>query len=435
MSLQEYINEQGYNTNNWFLEFTNEVSQQQRIMDIIKKKEYLAGSHKINNRPPEMFNGKPFEPRRIVLNYGARLIEYATSYLVGNGITYSGDQDIVTEIQRVYKNGFEQIDFDIVQSVYAYGNAYEYVYIKDGKIRSKMIDCADSYPVIDNDGEYVGFVESYTTNNVTFWNVHDGVTVTKYSNAGGELQLRGRFTSISGLPVLYRNENPLDSTFGRSDLDDYVGILDNMEDLISKSTDAFYKHVTGIPIIKGQKLKGDDTLPTEVVGGGLTLDSDSEFYFANNEFNHDSFKTLYSHLMMSLMDVSGTPSVAMGKVDVSNLSEISLKLLFSVANLKAMITERYIKEGLKSRLESIRKLLEIQGKKFTEEQWDSINITFQYAMPTSESDIIDNLKVLKEIGGLSLESLLKHNPYVTDVTSELERLSGEKIDSGQGNES
>jgi hypothetical protein len=56
-------------------------------------------------------------------------------------------------------------------------------------------------------------------------------------------------------------------------------------------------------------------------------------------------------------------------------------------------------------------------------------------MPTSESDIIDNLKVLKEIGGLSLESLLKHNPYVTDVTSELERLSGEKIDSGQGNES
>lgn len=432
MSLQEYINEQGYDTY-WFMEFTEDMNQQMRINDIINKKEYLAGSHKINNRPPEMFNGKPFEPRRIVLNYGARLIEYATSYLVGNGITYSGDQDVVTEIQRVYKNGFDISDFDIVQSVYSYGNAWEYLYVKDRRIRSIMIDCADAYPVIDHDGAYVAFVESYTTGNVTYWNVYYDDRVEKYSNAGGHIQHRGTFNNLSGLPVLYRNENPSDNIFGRSDLDDYIQIVDSMEDLISKSTDAFYKHVTGIPVVKGQKLSNDDTLPVEIIGGGLTLDSDAEFYFANNEFDHDAFKTLYSHLMMSLMDISGTPSVAFGRAEISNISEVSLKLLFSVANLKALMAERYIKEGLRDRLDKIRRLLEAQGKRFTEEQWDSITVTFQYAMPTSEKDIIDNLVKLKEIGGLSLESILKHNPYVTDVTSELERLSNEGMKTAQDN--
>ncbi|WP_148444344.1 hypothetical protein [Paenibacillus antibioticophila] len=32
-----------------------------------------------------------------VLNYGSRLTEYATSYLVGNQITFSGDSDVVDD--------------------------------------------------------------------------------------------------------------------------------------------------------------------------------------------------------------------------------------------------------------------------------------------------------------------------------------------------
>ncbi|GGF86364.1 phage portal protein [Paenibacillus aceti] len=423
-SIEQFINENRYSSN-WFVDFVNDARNQMRINDIIDKKLYLAGQHKINNRPPEMFNGKPFMPRKILLSYGSRLIDYATAYLVGNNVTYSGDKEVVSAIQSIYKNGYENLDFDIVQSVYRYGNSWEYVYIKDGKVKSKLIDAADSYPVVDDDNEYIGFVESYTVNNVSFWNVYYNDRVEKYYNNGGDIKHRGTYTNLTGLPVLYRNDNPIDDVFGRSDLEDYINIIDSMEDMISKSVDGFYKFITGIPVVKGQRLTGEDALPTEIVGGGITLDSDADFKFENNEFDHEAFKTLYNHLTMSLMDVSGTPSVAFGRAEISNISEVSLKLLYSVANLKAMMTERYIREGLKDRLTKFRTLLDKQGMRYTNEQWDSITITFQYAMPSSAKDIIDNMQTLREMNSISLESVLKHNPYVSDVASEMDLIISE----------
>ncbi|CAM4045423.1 phage portal protein [Paenibacillus alkaliterrae] len=136
---------------------------------------------------------------------------------------------------------------------------------------------------------------------------------------------------------------------------------------------------------------------------------------------------MYKHLMMSLMDISGTPSVAMGKVDISNLSEVSIKLLYTMANLKAMIGEKHIKEGMKQRFNKFRGLLQLQGTTFKDDEWDTLDIVFSYAMPQSEKDIIDNLAKLREIQGISIESVLNHSPYTTDVVSEMNRLSEETV--------
>lgn len=422
-TINDFINDFGY-SNQWFVEYVNDVNNQVRVMDIVSKKEYLSGVHAINKRENEMFNGKVFVPRRIILQYARRLLEFSTAYLIGNKITLTGNEKVVEAIKSAYKNGYEKMDFDLVHNVNRYGNAYEYVYVKDGRITSKLIDAADSFPVVNSDNEYIAFVESYTVTNVTFYNVYYSDRVEKYSDAGGALQLRGSYTNLSGLPVIYRNDNPIDDVFGRSDLDDYITILDSMEDLISKSTDAFYKHIVGLPIVKGQRLT-DGQLPTQIIGGGLNLDSDADFYFAQNQFDHAAFETLYKHLMTSLLDVSSTPAVSMGKVDISNLSEVSIKLLFSLANIRAMIGEKYIKEGMKERLNKFRRLLELQGTTFTDEEWDSLDIVFQYAMPQSEKDVIDNLSKLKEMGAISIESILSHSPYTTDVVNELNRLGEE----------
>ncbi|MGN7168467.1 phage portal protein [Paenibacillus cellulositrophicus] len=428
-TINQFVDEFGY-SNEWFVDYVNEVHNQLRVMNVLDVKEYLAGSHAINTRPNEMFNGKEFVPRRIVLQYAKRLLEFGTAYLIGNKVTLTGNEKVVEAVKAVYKNGYDKIDFDLVHNVNRYGNAYEYVFVKDGKITSKLIDAADSFPVIDAENDYIAFVESYTINNVTFYNVYYPERVEKYTNAGGELRLKGSYDNLTGLPVIYRNDNPVNDVFGRSDLEDYMSILDSMEDLISKSTDAFYKYITGIPIVKGQQLKGDG-LPTEVLGGGLVLDSDADFMFAQNKFDHAAFETLYKHLMTSLLDISSVPGVVIGKVDISNLSEVSIKLLFSLSNLKAMIGEKYIKDGMKQRHEKIRRLLEIQGTKFTDEEWETLDVVFQYAMPQSEKDVIDNLTKLKEMGAISIESILGHSPYTTDVNSEMVRLSSEETKSSE----
>lgn len=425
-TIHDFINDFQYNPDEWFVQFVNDANNQMRINTILDIKEYLAGQHKIITRDNEKFNGKEFVPRKIVLQYAKRLLEFSTAYLIGNKVTLTGNERVVGELNKVYKNNYDKFDFDIVHNVNRFGNSYEYVYIKDGKITSKIIDSADSFPVIDSNNEYVAFVESYTINNVTFYNVYYPDKVMQYSNAGGTLQYKGTFESLSGLPVIYRNDNPIDDVFGRSDLEDYITILDSMEDLISKSIDAFYKYITGIPIMKGQQLKGD-TLPTQVVGGGLVLDSDADFSFANNQFNHQAFETLYKHLMTSLLDVSSTPAVSMGKVDISNLSEVSIKLLFSLANIRAMITEKYIKDSMRQRYDQIRGLLALQGITFSDDDFNTFDVVFQYAMPQSEADIIDNLNKLKNMGAISLESVLNHSPYTTDVQSEMKKIDDEKV--------
>lgn len=423
--LQQFIKEQGYDPNYWFIEFVNQPSEQLRIRDILDKKEYLAGDHAINKRLPEAFAGKMIEPRKVVLQYARRLIEYATSFIIGNGFTYSGDQELVKEINKLNKKVFNSIDYDIVKNVYSYGNSWEILYNSAKDIKSSIIDAADAYPVITNtEGEYIAFVQSYEVNNISYWNVFIDNEVIKYNNVGGAVKYVGTSKNIGGLPINYRNSNPLDEVFGRSDLDDYISVLNNQEDLLSKALDGFYRYITGIPVVRGQMMTNYD-LPKHIVGGGVILDSDADFFFAHNQFDHKAFETLYGHLMTSLLDVSGTPASAMGKQDISNLSEVSLRLLYVQASEKARITERYIKEGLYERLERIRRLLESQGKHFTDEQFDSLSINFQYAVPSSETDIISNLKSLREINAISLESLLKHNPYVSDVASELELIQNE----------
>jgi len=318
-----------------------------------------------------------------------------------------------------------------------FGNAYEYVYIKPGqeqKISSKIIDPADSYPVYDSDGQYIAFVEHYTMRDISFYNVYYPDRVEKYSNTGGSLMLKSKFNNLSGLPVIYKNDNPVDDRFGRSDLEDYITILDSLEDVLSKSIDAYYKYIVGIPVIKGQQLfqeKGkNEGLDKDVIGQGLQLDSDADFKFESNEISHEAFEVLYKTLMTSLLDISSTPAVAIGKADVSNLSEVSIKLLFSLANMRAMILEKFIKESIKVRLDKIRTLLEYKGIVFSDEDYSTLDVTFQYAMPQSEKDIIDNLKTLREMGAISVESVLRQAPYVKDVNSELQKLSAEGANAG-----
>ncbi len=435
--IDRFVNEFAYGKD-WFVEFCSDYNNQMRIMKILDVKEYLAGQHDILKRNPIIYNGIEVVPRKIVLQYAKQLIGYGTAYLIGNKITLSGNEDVVSEFRKVYKTSdYDKKDFDLVHTVNKFGNAYEYVYIKPGqeqKISSKLIDPADSYPVYDSDGQYIAFVEHYTLRDISFYNVYYPDRVEKYSNAGGSLMLRSTFENLSGLPVIYKNDNPIDEYFGRSDLDDYITILDSLEDILSKSIDAYYKYIVGIPVIKGQQLfqeKGkNEGLDKDVVGQGLYLDSDSDFKFESNEISHEAFEVLYKTLMTSLLDISSTPAVAIGKADVSNLSEVSIKLLFSLANMRAMIMEKYIKESIKVRLDKIRTLLEYKGIVFSDEDYSTLDVTFQYAMPQSEKDIIDNLKTLREMKAISVESVLRQAPYVKDVSSELEKLSAESANAG-----
>lgn len=424
--LQKYIREKYDGASEWFVEVVGEVYHQQRVMEIMNKKEYLNGNHKILQRASYKYNGKEFTPRKIVLQYAKTLLNFQKAYLLQNPITLTGNEKAVKEYQKVNRKGkYDRLNLKVLDKVLKYGQVAEYVYLDKNVIKSKLIDSSEGYPVYDHENNLIAFVQAYVNDAITYYIVYEEDTVSTYSNAGGEgVNLIERYANLSGLPIVYHNENELSELEGRSELDDWIQILDSMEDLISKYTDSFYKFIDPIFITQGQTLKGE-ALPSEVVGKGINLDDGADAKFVSNQLDYQSFETIYKTLLQSLLDVSQTPAVSLNKTDISNLSEVSIKLLFQLANIKAGMNEQFMREGLEQRNEKVRKLLEYRGIKFSDDEFESLDLVFQYATPSNDKEIIENLKELREMGAISLESILGHSPYTTDVQMELGKIVSE----------
>jgi len=74
----------------WFIDEVKSYHNQKRINEILDIKEYLSGKHKITQRPNEMWNGKVYEPRKIVLQYAKTLLSFQTNYLLKHPIVTAG---------------------------------------------------------------------------------------------------------------------------------------------------------------------------------------------------------------------------------------------------------------------------------------------------------------------------------------------------------
>ncbi|MCL6571303.1 MAG: phage portal protein [Bacillus sp. (in: Bacteria)] len=389
------------------------------------------GNHKILNKSIEYWGGREFRPTTIVLQYAKTILAFEVAYLLKNKVTLAGDEKLVEEFKRVYKKAkIHRKDMDILDKMCKYGQVFEYIYLDDkNEIASKIIDVDCSYPIYNYKNELIGFIEYWTTDQgISYYYIYYPEYVEEWTNEGGKLRLVNTYENISGLPVCYQNLNEEDSTQGYSDLEDWVNIIDQMEELISKYHDAVFKFLAPIGVISGMKLaigkNGEGAISPNIIGPVLQLDNDSTFNYAKLELSDESFKILFNTLKQCLLDISMTPAVSLNSQEISNLSEVSIKLLFSLADIKAGINERYVREGFEQRFERISKLLSLKGIKIDPDA--EIDVVFQYARPQNDKDIIDMLKVLNDMGAISLQTLLENSPLIYDVVQEMERIGNDK---------
>jgi SPP1 family phage portal protein len=150
-----------------------------------------------------------------------------------------------------------------------------------------------------------------------------------------------------------------------------------------------------------------------------------KFEFVSNKFDSNAFDTLYETLLNALYTVAHLPAIAVGRTDISNVSTEAVRILYQMALMKAGQNEQFMREGIEQRFEKIRQLLQYKGVTFTDDEFDSLGIMFQYALPSSDKEIIENMKTLREMGGLSLQTMIEQNPYVNDVQQEMMRLKEE----------
>lgn len=419
MTIEEYKNK--YDSPlDWFKAEVNQPYHVSRISRVIENKNYLRGIHKVREREDAVYKGRELITRKTIINYAKTILDFHDTYLLGKPVTLTGNEETVKTFNDIYKLGmYSNVDYQILDRVLKFGDAYEVVYAEDGVIKSKILDSADCYPVYTDLGEYVAFIESWTDSIscVTYWNVYYPTYVERWSNDGGEEQMYDLSVNVCGLPVHYHNYNDEDYNFGVSLLTDIKPLLDELEDMYSKLGDAIYVNTLNpMPVSTGTRL--DAGIPADATGYVLNLENGGDFKVVSTTMDFNNIKFYVQSVKTMINEVACIPAV-LSNVEVSNISEMSMKMLFHLAGIKAMTNEKWISEGMQERFKKWRTLLHMQG--LTAD--DYVEIKFNINMPMDNDKMYSNLKKMREMGAISVQSIMDNSEYVS--ANEKERLENE----------
>ena len=424
--LSYYIEKQYGNNPRWFEEEVNQGNHAKRISDVINNRDYLAGRHKVLLRQDSQYKGKTLVVNKTVLQYAKTLIRFHDTYLLGKPVQLScNDENTLKTFSDIYRLGqYDSVDYQIIDRVNKFGDAYEAIYVDNGVIKSKVLDNACSYPVYDDMGYYISFIEHYTDayTAISFWNVYYPNYVEHWDNEGGELRLVSTDRSV-GLPIHYHNFNDEDYNFGRALLDDIIPIMDALEDIMAKMSDSIYVNVLNpMPVAIGQRI--ESSIPADAVGFVMNLDV-GDFKYASCSMDYNTIKLYLDNLKQMLNDIACMPSVLGSSTNIANISEVSMQILLMMANVYADENKKWLNIGFSERFRMFQKILGMQGIKVDSD----VDVIYNVSMPVASTEMIANLKALQEMGAISRETIMEKTEYVTDVDVEKKRLQGENVES------
>ncbi|WP_413381225.1 phage portal protein [Alkalihalobacillus sp. 1P02AB] len=413
----------------WFKDYVNDYSNKAKKRRIIDWNSYLSGNHKILNEPNEMFNGKELEVKRTIINIPKTINLFHKTYLLENNLQITGEEEIASDYNKVYERGdFHSSNFKLLDTFINHGEVYEFVYSdKKGIIRSHLFKPQYSYPVYNHKNEMESFVYHYTYGKVDYYEVYYSDFVETYSTVGNDLLLTSRKPNASGmLPIPYLREVDTEDGIIKPDIEFYKSSIDDLEYLIAKTHDAVYKFITGTLLIRGQMLTLPEGIKNRLAGFALNVDDNGDAEYIRNDVLVEAAKFLKQTYIEDILNTSETPAIALNQTSIDNISEESIRHFYKIADNKASEHKRYLRNGFNLRHRAIRKLLELQGTSYSDDEFHSLKTNFQTLRPNNHKEQIEVMKLYREEGAMSSKTILEYNPYVTDSKVELERIKQEQ---------
>jgi hypothetical protein len=136
--------------------------------------------------------------------------------------------------------------------------------------------------------------------------------------------------------------------------------------------------------------------------------------YENIKFYIESLKTMIN-------EIACIPAV-LSNSEVANISEMSMKMLFHLATIKAMSNEKWLSAGMQERFEKWRKLLHMQGMSAD----DHVGVEFNLNMPIDTSEMFTNLKTMYDMGAISVQSIMEQSEMIKDTSIEMARVKSEE---------
>ena len=405
------------------------------VGDLKKNMAYYQGKHKI------LEDAK--RENRLVCNHAKDISDTASSYFIGNPVTYKSDADIKDLTDSLETAGADETDGDNGLDLSIYGLAYEYVYVKENEnnLLTKNLSPENTFMVKDDSIEEneLFAVYYYVRKDDSGTGPEHYIATVLTPNYKYELDIQNNEVPqlTTELPVPhYLGEIPiieyLNNKLAIGDFELQIPLIDAYNALMSDRITDKEQFIDAILAIYGTLLSDEDEPGTEEEDQNikkakerlkkykvLEMPDTAKAEYLTRTFDESGVEILKKAIEQDIHKFSHIPCMSDESFG-GNVSGVAMEFkLLGMENITKIKT-RYYRKGLRKRIRIFCNYLALHGKRVDPA---GITMTFTRALPKNLleiSQIVANLW-----GKVSRKTLLSQVPFVDDVDEELKALDEE----------
>lgn len=405
------------------------------VGDLKKNMAYYQGKHKI------LEDAK--RENRLVCNHAKDISDTASSYFIGNPVTYKSDADIKDLTDSLETAGADETDGDNGLDLSIYGLAYEYVYVKENEnnLLTKNLSPENTFMVKDDSIEEneLFAVYYYVRKDDSGTGPEHYIATVLTPNYKYELDIQNNEVPqlTTELPVPhYLGEIPiieyLNNKLAIGDFELQIPLIDAYNALMSDRITDKEQFIDAILAIYGTLFSDEDEPGTEEEDQNikkakerlkkykvLEMPDTAKAEYLTRTFDESGVEILKKAIEQDIHKFSHIPCMSDESFG-GNVSGVAMEFkLLGMENITKIKT-RYYRKGLRKRIRIFCNYLALHGKSVDPA---GITMTFTRALPKNLleiSQIVANLW-----GKVSRKTLLSQVPFVDDVDEELKVLDEE----------
>lgn len=399
-----------------------------------KLKQYYEGKHKI------LHEGK--RKNRLVCNHAKDISDTASSYFIGNPITYKSDTDIKPLTDALEDAGADETDGDNGLNLSVYGRAYEYIYPQEDEITltTKTLEPENTFKVYDDTieqkelfGIYYNVKKDDRDRNSPMFIATVLTRHYKYvlniEDIDGPQALveEPELHNFDEVPLIEYRNNKL----ALGDFELQISLIDAYNTLMSDRITDKDQFIDAILALYGAVLGDANARDAEGFTAAerlkrdrmLELPKDSKAEYITRTFDESGVEILKKAIEQDIHKFSHIPCMT-DEAFGGNVSGVAMEFkLLGLENITKIKT-RYYKKGLRKRLRLFAFWLNMsQGVKI---DITGISMSFTRALP---KNLLEISQITANLWGkVSRKTLLAQIPFVDNVEDELAALEEEEAE-------
>lgn len=404
-----------------------------------KLERYYKGEH-------DILNEKDRE-NRLVCNHAKDISDTASSYFIGNPVSYKSEEDITVLTDELENAGADEADGDNGLDLSIYGRAYEYIYTKQDEtdLNIKNLPPKNTFVVIDNS------IEENELFAVYYWAKKDDtdrktikyVATVLTENYKYVLNILNRDEpqDLTEEPEKhYKGEVPVieyrNNKLGIGDFELQIPLIDAYNVLMSDRVTDKEQFIDAILMVYGTLLgdpqedekennhEDDNPMKRLHKEKMMEMPSDSRAEYLTRTFDENGVEILKKAIEQDIHKFSHIPCMSDESFG-GNVSGVAMEFkLLGMENI-TKIKSRYYKKGLRKRLRIFVNFLQMRS--CTMVNATAITPVFTRALPKNLLEISQYVANLW--GKVSKRTLLAQIPFVDNVDEELQAVEKEEQES------